>query len=50
MKNHVGLGGAGYGTKTNDDKSDDEKVVDKSTETFYEKGSVFAYRMMQESV
>jgi hypothetical protein len=39
------LGGAGYGLETAQSSSrqtDDDK-------TFYEKGSVFAYRMLQES-
>lgn len=43
-------GGAGYGSKLQREKevetSDDREL----TSTFYEKGSVFAYRMLQESV
>ena len=42
-------GGGGYGEKPNEkSKIADENV--ENEQTFYEKGSVFAYRMMQESV
>lgn len=40
------LGGAGYGIKTETSVNAEE---DKE-KTFYEKGSLFAYRMLQESV
>jgi hypothetical protein len=45
------LGGAGYGVISEvKDNKDRKSQDDDDKKTFYEKGSLFAYRMLQESV
>ena len=43
-------GGGGYGRKRKSDQNSEEEKDTEKMKIFYEKGSVFAYRMNQESV